>query len=529
MERQRTHQQHLDVLPTALNKVLVQAARSLKDPRRNGKGNVIHGQAEASPVMSEAFEQFQRALDELEVNILKAKAVLTRDLRACQAQEAEKQQKEHNGRAEHQKRDSDARHAIQLAAAQVAASKIKKEAEKDADVVMLDHDPIVDVKMGNVPSAPLIPANKPPGSNVIEGKAKGEQAGQAELTAVVKEASQGEEMDIELISAPNNGRAASGNEIAHDISTEAGTAASQAPQSGIRTIGETEKNPDQRDLNSLLPGLESYANASTSGNDSMDIDAGPSKEGASSATVAHPADVSAAVVAPASQLQPTVTRNVAPPETGSTANPSASAAEVKGAPQAPAPTAGKTSTISIDLTSPTELDDLFLHSDTTKAPPTTISTTAANPTITTTATNSTTLPSSVNPIPAESTASVIDMTTGHTTDFGQESNQFVDDLFDFTIDDVADPGMGGVGMASSSGNPAGITVGGFDGTIEGGDDLSFDLEGLMAGSDFPRVTNNPGNATDGAGGGNSNGNGGQPQPSNGAEGGGDFSGPFFDL
>ncbi len=49
---------------------LVYTARSFNDQKKNPKGNSVHGQAELGRVLPEAFEQFQQALDELEIKIV---------------------------------------------------------------------------------------------------------------------------------------------------------------------------------------------------------------------------------------------------------------------------------------------------------------------------------------------------------------------------------------------------------------------------------------------------------------------------
>ncbi len=490
---------------------------------------------------------------------LKAKATLTRDLKDCRAQEAERRRKEDGERQEPQKDGvavEEAQHAEEPVLAQIADSKVKEEIDQEADVVMLDRDPPADINVGNVHSAPPIPENQQESSNVMEDKANSEQARQAEQNIATKETSQGDEMDFELISAPTNERAAVTQETTQGISTEVQVAAPQAPQAtqpNLETTGATGNNQNQRDLNSLLPGLESYANAGSSANELMNLDAGTDNEGISMTATTQPADNPITAVPPTTQPQPTTTISTVSVEVGSTANPPTAAGEAEAPP--PAPTAEKTNTVNIDLTSPTDLDDLFLPSATTKSPPAITATSVNPPMNTTTATTSvaTTAPAA-NPVPAgpttaETTAPVTDMTIGDGTDFGQESSQFVDDLFDFSIDDVVDstnPTLDsgiemttsgiGIGAVPSSG-PPGIAIGGFDGTMdlpgtgdEGSHDLGFDLEGLMAGSDFSRgsnLANAPSGVGIGVAGGNSS-SGNQDEHGTEPEG-GDFAASFFDL
>ncbi|KAL2020343.1 hypothetical protein VTK56DRAFT_8472 [Thermocarpiscus australiensis] len=75
----------LQVLPQILTEVVVATGKAFKAGKRDGKGNVAEAAAAMDMRVPASIEKFNLALDELECDILRAKAVLMRDLNRLRA------------------------------------------------------------------------------------------------------------------------------------------------------------------------------------------------------------------------------------------------------------------------------------------------------------------------------------------------------------------------------------------------------------------------------------------------------------
>ncbi|KAK4138187.1 hypothetical protein BT67DRAFT_2842 [Trichocladium antarcticum] len=75
----------IDVLPQLLDEVVVTSGKVFRAARRGGKGNPSEVAAALEVRIPAAFEKFNSALDDIECDILRAKAVLLRDLNQLRA------------------------------------------------------------------------------------------------------------------------------------------------------------------------------------------------------------------------------------------------------------------------------------------------------------------------------------------------------------------------------------------------------------------------------------------------------------
>ncbi|AEO69592.1 f16c55b7-ca3c-498a-8825-e57ca3d98944 [Thermothielavioides terrestris] len=75
----------LDTLPHILNDVIVTTGKAFKAARRDGKGSSAEASASLETRIPAAVEKFNSVLDDLECDILRAKAVLLRDLNQLRA------------------------------------------------------------------------------------------------------------------------------------------------------------------------------------------------------------------------------------------------------------------------------------------------------------------------------------------------------------------------------------------------------------------------------------------------------------
>ncbi|KAI9795711.1 MAG: hypothetical protein M1833_006880 [Piccolia ochrophora] len=71
--------------------MLVQTAKVFRDPSKHNSKNLVHTNAQMKQVVPVAMDRFHSSLDELEVEILRAKATLLRDLAASRARRAERE------------------------------------------------------------------------------------------------------------------------------------------------------------------------------------------------------------------------------------------------------------------------------------------------------------------------------------------------------------------------------------------------------------------------------------------------------
>ncbi|OAR01809.1 hypothetical protein LLEC1_00671 [Akanthomyces lecanii] len=82
----------LDALQVLLNDVLVQTGKALRASRRDGQGNSPLPQGLSQSKLPVTIDAFQRALDDIEGDIMKAKSVILRDLNQLQADQTTGQQ-----------------------------------------------------------------------------------------------------------------------------------------------------------------------------------------------------------------------------------------------------------------------------------------------------------------------------------------------------------------------------------------------------------------------------------------------------
>ncbi|KAI9766316.1 MAG: hypothetical protein M1840_006580 [Geoglossum simile] len=90
-EQQSGEHSPADTLSSMVNLVLVQAGKVFRDPTKRSLGNLVHTRSRVGVMVSAALDSFHAALDELEVEILQAKEVLTRDLAVSRARRAKRE------------------------------------------------------------------------------------------------------------------------------------------------------------------------------------------------------------------------------------------------------------------------------------------------------------------------------------------------------------------------------------------------------------------------------------------------------
>ncbi|OAA79889.1 hypothetical protein LEL_03375 [Akanthomyces lecanii RCEF 1005] len=78
----------LDALQALLNDVLVQTGKALRASRRDGQGNLALPQGLSQSKLPVTIDAFQKALDDIEGDIIKAKSVMLRDLNQLQADQS---------------------------------------------------------------------------------------------------------------------------------------------------------------------------------------------------------------------------------------------------------------------------------------------------------------------------------------------------------------------------------------------------------------------------------------------------------
>ncbi|KAH0536520.1 hypothetical protein FGG08_006616 [Glutinoglossum americanum] len=90
-EQQPGEHSPVDTLSSMVNLVLVQAGKVFRDPTRRSLGNLVHTRSQVGVMVPAALESFHAALDELEIEILQAKEVFTRDLAVSRARLAQRE------------------------------------------------------------------------------------------------------------------------------------------------------------------------------------------------------------------------------------------------------------------------------------------------------------------------------------------------------------------------------------------------------------------------------------------------------
>ncbi|KFY47103.1 hypothetical protein V495_02096 [Pseudogymnoascus sp. VKM F-4514 (FW-929)] len=86
---QTKQQQHLDTLQTLINTILIETGKALRSANSRGAKSISHDNDRLQMYMPKAISTFHGALDELESDIVRAKAVIARDLRALRKREEE--------------------------------------------------------------------------------------------------------------------------------------------------------------------------------------------------------------------------------------------------------------------------------------------------------------------------------------------------------------------------------------------------------------------------------------------------------
>ncbi|KFY76214.1 hypothetical protein V499_04038 [Pseudogymnoascus sp. VKM F-103] len=86
---QSKQQQHLDTLQNLINNILIETGKALRSANMKGAKTISHDNDRLQMYMPKAITSFHGALDELESDIVRAKAVIARDLREVRRREEE--------------------------------------------------------------------------------------------------------------------------------------------------------------------------------------------------------------------------------------------------------------------------------------------------------------------------------------------------------------------------------------------------------------------------------------------------------
>ncbi|KFY26615.1 hypothetical protein V493_03979 [Pseudogymnoascus sp. VKM F-4281 (FW-2241)] len=86
---QTKQQQHLDTLQNLINTILIETGKALRSANTKGAKTISHDNDRLQLYMPKAITSFHGALDELESDIVRAKAVIARDLRELRKREEE--------------------------------------------------------------------------------------------------------------------------------------------------------------------------------------------------------------------------------------------------------------------------------------------------------------------------------------------------------------------------------------------------------------------------------------------------------
>ncbi|KFZ03215.1 hypothetical protein V502_11136 [Pseudogymnoascus sp. VKM F-4520 (FW-2644)] len=86
---QTKQQQHLDTLQNLINTILIETGKALRSANMKGAKTISHDNDRLQMYMPKAITSFHGALDELESDIVRAKAVIARDLREVRKREEE--------------------------------------------------------------------------------------------------------------------------------------------------------------------------------------------------------------------------------------------------------------------------------------------------------------------------------------------------------------------------------------------------------------------------------------------------------
>ncbi|KAL5347802.1 hypothetical protein ACLOAV_007212 [Pseudogymnoascus australis] len=86
---QTKQQQHLDTLQNLINTILIETGKALRSANLKGAKTISHDNDRLQMYMPKAITNFHGALDELESDIVRAKAVIARDLRELRKREEE--------------------------------------------------------------------------------------------------------------------------------------------------------------------------------------------------------------------------------------------------------------------------------------------------------------------------------------------------------------------------------------------------------------------------------------------------------
>ncbi|ELR05218.1 hypothetical protein VC83_07723 [Pseudogymnoascus destructans] len=86
---QSKQQQHLDTLQNLINTILIETGKALRSANMKGAKTISHDNDRLQMYMPKAITSFHGALDELESDIVRAKAVIARDLREVRRREEE--------------------------------------------------------------------------------------------------------------------------------------------------------------------------------------------------------------------------------------------------------------------------------------------------------------------------------------------------------------------------------------------------------------------------------------------------------
>ncbi|KAI9698816.1 MAG: hypothetical protein M1836_003926 [Candelina mexicana] len=291
---QATHP--LETLSAMVNLILVQTGKIFKDPTKYNPKNLVHTNAQMKQVIPSALNRFHEALDDIEVEILLAKATMERDLAAARARRIAREQEAAAERSRLAAEASAKESETFVGEEDGKGSEIVANGKDHIDLVMADEP--LDAKAENGEEKPVVledpssskaeasltPGKKhdptpPPALDMLsitnpntfvetEGeKVAPDSTAEAADAIVSSEVAPGDEtpataglkdMNFESMFADLDG---GGSEMNYDLDFSVAGGGDQnvlGDDPFPSTIGGNENSSEN--INSLLPGLENYAN-----------------------------------------------------------------------------------------------------------------------------------------------------------------------------------------------------------------------------------------------------------------------------
>ncbi|KAI9716246.1 MAG: hypothetical protein M1812_005471 [Candelaria pacifica] len=292
----------LETLSAMVNLILVQTGKIFKDPTKCNSKNLVHTNAQMKQVIPSALNRFHEALDDIEIEILIAKATMERDLAAVRAKRVAREQEAAAERRRIAAETSTKEPEILANEGRGKEDKVVDEGKTDTDSLMADEplnaeaegdneepvvleDPSLSKAEESLPSGQNPEPNPSPKhdmSSESNPKATEEtHGGDAALTntaeavdgVLVSEAAPGDEtpataglkdMNFESMFADLDG---GGSEMNYDLDFSVPGGGDEnvlGDDPFMNTIDGNDPSlipgNSSEDINSLLPGLENYAN-----------------------------------------------------------------------------------------------------------------------------------------------------------------------------------------------------------------------------------------------------------------------------